>query len=287
MFDAGDGQSSSDEGDTTDVPSALATDILARIESLTTGHDVDLAENIDRFQEIKQAFAIPNAELHFVRGACPASLEDGGSLELVGFWKTSLDDGTRPALEFKRHLKLGERCADHQWLRVAPYVRGIGLSSAFLLRSFDFYKQLGLREVELDAVMETGKWHWARIGFEFKLPSEAAAVRGWALEVAEALQPGGINVEPLAAATQFARMEARRGVSLAELAAAFPEKAPLVPQIASENSLDVDEPIAFGRAVMLTGPGWKGRLDLNGPGYHQFKSYAEAKAEEAERALSS
>lgn len=263
----------------------LGEQLLARVEELTQGQQIDLAEHLDHFPELRRAFTIPHAELVLVPDRCPASLEDGGSIELVGFLCTPLDDGTEPGLQFKRHLKLGEGCADHQWLKVAPPLRGIGLSSALLLRSFAFYKSIGLRSVELDAAMEAGKWHWARVGFEFMWPAEAAAVKRWALEVAAAVKPEGLNVAALTTATQFAHMEARRGITLAELSKSFPKKAEQIEKVAKQNDLAMDQPIPFGRAVMLTGPRWEGLLDLEGPSYHQFKSYAEAKAEEAARIL--
>jgi GNAT superfamily N-acetyltransferase len=265
----------------------LAARLLTKIESLTAGQEVDLCTRFEDFPELRAAFTIPHAELHLMPGRCVASLEDGGSIELVGLLKTSLDDGTEPALQFHRLLKLGERCAEHRWLKVAPALRGIGLSSALLLRSFEFYRALGISSVELDAAMETGKWHWARVGFEFMWPDQAAEVKQWALAVAEALGIEGANVEALSTATQFARMEGRRGVSLEEIARAFPDRAKVLDfrEIADENGFDVKERVAFGRAVMLTGPRWEGRLDLKGPSYQQFKSYAEAKAEEAEKAL--
>ena len=266
--------------------SGIADELLARIEGLTAGQQVDLSEHIAEFPEIARGFSIPNAELTLIPDRSVASLEDGGSFELVGFLTTPLDAGTEPAIQFKRHLKLGEQCADHQWLKVAAPLRGMGLSSALLLRSFNLYRELGLRAVELDAAMEAGKWHWARVGFEFMWPRQAEAVRKWTFEVAEALKPEGLSLESLSTATQFARMEARRGTSLAELATAFPAMTERLSKIAKENDLEFDEKIAFGRAVMLSGPGWEGKLDLDGPSYQQFKSYAEAKAEEAERALS-
>ena len=265
----------------------LAARLLTKIESLTPGQEVDLAARLDEFPEVREAFSIPHAELHLMPGRCIASLEDGGSIELVGFLKTPLDRGTEAGLQFHRHLKLGERCAEHQWLKVAPALRGMGLSSALLLRSFQFYRDLGITSVELDAAMETGKWHWARVGFEFMWPDQAAEVKRWALAVGDSLGVEGVNVEALSTATQFARMEGRRGISLEEIAQVFPDRAKALDfaEIASENGFEMQERVAFGRAVMLTGPRWEGRLDLNGPSYQQFKSYAEAKAEEAEKTL--
>jgi GNAT superfamily N-acetyltransferase len=80
-------------------------------------------------------------------------------------------------MEFHRVLNLNTGVAEHNWLKVEPEHRGKGFSAALLLRSFDFYRALGLRRVELDAGIQTGKWHWARVGFEFDSPRTARRSR--------------------------------------------------------------------------------------------------------------
>lgn len=281
MRGSGAGAGAGPGGESADGDGMLRGRILARIEAMTNGQAIDLAENLDRFPEISDAFSIPNASLELIPGKCEASLEDGGSIELVGFLHVEAGGGSHLMAQFHREIRLDQDCAEHKWLKVEPVFRGYGISSALLLRSFSFYKALGLSAVELDAGMETGRWHWARVGFEFMWPKDREKVRAWALEVTGRLGLYRPGIRAFGSATQFARMEGPRKVSLEEVADAFPEIRSRLPSVAAQNCLAMDDRIAIGRAVMLTGPGWEGRLDLHGPSYAQFKSYADAKAEEA------
>lgn len=262
-------------------------ELLGRIESLTSGPTLDLAAQIDDFPEVRRAFTIPNTHLWLAgNGRCSASLDDGGALELVGSLYVKENGKPKGVLEFHRHIRLGPSCAEHKWLKVEPWCRGVGISSAFLLRSFDLYSDLGVGRVELEAQMETGKWHWARVGFDFQTPADLESMRKWAREAITALDLDGVAaLDAFTSATQFARMTARREVSLEELALAVPRRRGQAKMAAEKNCLGMDTPIALGRALMLTGPSWNGYLDLEGPEYAQFKAYADAKAEEAERLL--
>lgn len=265
--------------------SPLRQSIVERIEGLTNGQAIDLAEHIGDFPEIAAAFSIPNAKLELIPSRCEASLEDGGKLELVGFIHVRSGIQDHLVAQFQREIRFDQECAEHKWLKVEPGFRGYGISSALLLRSFDFYKALGLAGVELDAGMETGRWHWARVGFEFMWPQDFLKVRAWALELADRLEVHRPGIEQFTSATQFARMEGSRKVTLGELAEAMPSMRGRIEAVAAQNYLELDTRIQLGRAVMLTGPGWEGRLELHGPSYAQFKSYADAKAEEAKRLL--
>jgi GNAT superfamily N-acetyltransferase len=264
---------------------SLRQELLWRIEGLTNGQAIDLADHIEAFPEIEAAFSIPNAALELIPGRCEASLEDGGTLELVGFIHARGSGTGHLVAQFHREIRFDHDCAEHRWLKVEPQFRGYGISSALLLRSFGFYRALGISAVELDAGMETGRWHWARVGFDFMWPKDREKVRAWAREVIDRLGVQQAGIDAFISATQFALMEGNRKVSLAELAGAIPEMRERIEAVAAQNYLQMETRIALGRAVMLTGPGWDGRLDLNGPSYVQFKSYADAKAEEARRLL--
>jgi len=237
---------------------------------------VDIAEHIGEFPEVEAAFSIPNTTLELVRGQCPASLDDGGSLELVGFLWTQRGSEKPRVLHFHRVLAFDQDCAEHKTLKVEPEFRGDGLSSALLLRSFSLYKALGLRRVEVKAHMETGKWHWGRVGFDFERSDHLERMKDWALEVVKRVGVRRPGIDKFTAAAQFATMEGNRPVSLAEIGTTPYGD---LGEIAKQNCLDPQEPIRLGRAVMLTGPAWDGHLDLYGPSYTQFKAYAEAKAE--------
>lgn len=265
---------------------ASASEVLSAIESLTAGPTLDLSNHIEAFPEVEKAFIIPNTKLLLIgNDRSLASLDDGGSLELVGSLYVEADRQPVEVLQFHRKVHLDGSCAEHKWLKVAPWCRGVGISSAFLLRSFEFYRELGISRVELEAQMETGKWHWARVGFDFETPGDFSKVREWALEATTALGVDGLHVEGFTRATQFARMVGKRDISLKELAQAVPRKRGQAEKVAEQNSLQMETPIALGRAVMLTGPSWNGYLELDGPGYAQFKAYAVGKGEEAQGLL--
>jgi hypothetical protein len=263
-----------------------AEELVERIETLTAGPTLDLAQHIDQFPEVKRAFTIPNTHLWLAEnGRCSASVDDGGSIELIGSLYVKEAGKPKGVLQFHREVRLGPNYAEHKWLKVEPWCRGVGLSSAFLLRSFDLYRDLGISRVELEAQMETGKWHWARVGFEFQAPDDLERVRDWALEVTEALDLDAPPIETFTSATQFARMAARRDLTLEELAKAVPGKREQAEAAARTNCVEMNAPMPLGRAVMLTGPSWNGYLDLEGPEYAQFKAYADSKAEQADRLL--
>lgn len=264
-----------------------AGELKARIESLTNAQAVDLSERIDEFPEIRDAFTLPNTELHVVSDPrCTASIEDGCRVELIGTLSVERHGERREVLQFRRILEVEEGYAEHKWLQVAPEFRGFGISSAFLLRSFDLYRGLGIAHVEVEASMETGKWHWARVGFDFAYGAEREAVRKWARQVCGALGIEIPKLESFTTATQFARLAARPQVSFEELATRMPAVRETAEIAAEKNFVAMSDPIPLGRLVMLSGPAWFGVLELEGPGYAQFKSYADGKAEETARGIS-
>jgi len=140
--------------------------------------DVDLSTRIDELPEVRDAFTLPNTELLVPQDPRNLATVAGPRLELIGALSVPRPDGPREVLQFHRILEIDEGFADHKWLKVAPEFRGSGISSAFLLRSFDLYRDLGIFHVELDAAMETGPWHWARVGFDFSYGHEREKVRG-------------------------------------------------------------------------------------------------------------
>ena len=167
--------------------------------------------------------------------------------------------------------------AIHEVLILEEEVRGRGVSAVVLKRSFELYDQLGFQIVILEADM-TGKWHWARLGFDFVLDSDLANVRNWTERALAALRITGLRVEGYTSAAQFARMGGARKVSIGSLASALPAaERPRIERTAAENGLALDEEIALARALMICGPKWFGRLELNGPGRVAFEAYARAR----------
>lgn len=261
----------------------LADQLIWRIEQLTSGQSIDLAEQIHHFPEVTEAITPPTLEAKLLGGPerSEASLEDGGSLVLIG--GLNVPGSLQLVAKFKRRLQLGQKLAYHEMLEVEPEFRGRGICLQLLRRTFVFYDALGLEEVQVEASLSTGRWYWARVGFEFELPKDREEVKKWAIEVCEALGISSLNVDTYSSAAQFARMGGNRRVSLGQIAAAIPAKAELVKTIAEQNGLEIEERIELGRAVMLTGPEWTGRLQLQGPSRVAFEIAVDGKEERMKR----
>jgi hypothetical protein len=250
----------------------LREQLVERIEII--GERIELDEsNCDLFAEVWEGLSIPRIHLEPVEEECWAAPEDGGTIVIKALIQL---DGQSIGI-IQRRLVLGRRIALHELLFLGQTVRGQGVSVALLLASFVLYDRLELREVQLQAAMETGRWYWARVGFEFIRDTDARLVRDWATEVVEATEVRGLRIDRYTAAGQFARMGGRRKLALSQIAEAIPSKAGMVEKIAAANDLSMKRRIELGRAVMITGPAWFGRLDLNGPERAAFNAYAAAK----------
>lgn len=257
----------------------LKDQILWRAEKLTSGQDLDLAAEAKHFPELCVGFSCPGLQMGLVGGdeGSAISLEDGGSILLTGY----LHDPARKSLvaKFKRRLLLEQELAIHEFLEVVPQWRGGGVAMRFLRSSFNLYDELGIKEAHLQAGMATGRWLWARAGFEFTLPSDCERVKRWAEEACAALGIHELNVDSYSSAAQFVRMGGNRMTSMQEMAAAMPERRQLFEARAEANSLLMDQRIELGRAVMLAGPDWNGRLLLDGPSRLAFEIYVDSKEE--------
>jgi hypothetical protein len=207
----------------------LRDQLLWRMEQLTQGQAFNLYEEIEYFDEVLRGFTIPGLETQLVAVddegelVCKGNLEDGGSLLVTGFLHTSRPE-FRKVATFRRELRLESGLAHHRLLEVEPPFRGNGLSLRFLDRSFSLYDDLGFEEVLQQASLATGRWQWARVGFEFFPASECEEMRRWAARVCEKLGVKGLNVMNYTSAAQFARMGGNRTVSFEEMAEALPAK---------------------------------------------------------------
>jgi GNAT superfamily N-acetyltransferase len=211
------------------------------------------------------------------------------------------DDAERQLVgEIERDLILDRGVVRHELLKVQDAYRGRGVSLVLLGQALPIYRQLGLRAVALHAALETGRWHWARLGFDFATPIERAIALGWgALALAglgrEPIDPdaparrlaqlgtgspqdeasmvdvwGGVQAELARwrgdpdrrrAADELAQEWDRR--ALAESANRFTTFDPeRIALLAARNGLDVSDRIALGKAIMLAGPDWEGVFDL-------------------------
>lgn len=239
---------------------SLERQLLWRIGELTQATEVDLAANIEHFPELKAAITPSGYESFLVPGpvGAKATLEDGGALELVG--GLHIGGAPAPIATFKRTLNFEGKWAYHDHFEVMPEHRGRGISLQFLQGCFGLYDELDLAEARVQA-SATGRWHWARIGFQFSPPSAGIKVREWAAELCAAFGVRA-SVEESASTTQLVGLGGNRKVSMAEIAAAVPRKAEEATKAAEHNGLAFEERIEFGRAMLLTGPEWDGRLGL-------------------------
>jgi hypothetical protein len=201
--------------------------------------------------------------------------------------------------EIDRDLHLDAEAVNHELLRIQRAYRGSALSLVLLQQAFPLYRQLGLRLILVHAALETGRWQWARLGFE-AVPADRSLVMSWAT-----VALGGLGVpliDPTAPIRRLAQLgtgEPPEEVSLEQVHAAVaadltrrqedPALAgavtPMVAawdersldetggrmrmleparlaMIAAANRITPGEAIPIGKAIMLTGPDWNGYFDL-------------------------
>lgn len=203
--------------------------------------------------------------------------------------------------EIVRDVLLDQKAVVHELLKVQDVYRGVALSYVLLNQAFPLYRQIGLERVLVHAAMETGRWHWARLGFDFLTPDDRKIIMAWALAALGGLGKGG--VDPNAPARRVAQLgsgspsetasmdEVRVAVetqitawradpaltanvdallaewnqrSRAETGGQFDMlDADRVRVIAARNRLEATDQIALGKAIMLTGPDWWGAFDLH------------------------
>jgi hypothetical protein len=202
----------------------------------------------------------------------------------------------------ERRFELDSRFVDHQLLALqAPY-RGAGLSLVLLNQAFPFYRSIQLDRVLVHAALETGRWQWARMGFEFA-PVDRPVVEAWAVlclaALGEPLPAPGFRASELAllgtapggAQASFQELRDQIELTIPGLLA-DPTTGPTWTVIATElerrsrietnnvwgwrdedrwrhladaNRLKYDQDTAVGKVVMLAGPDWHGTFDLGDP----------------------
>lgn len=262
---------------------SLREQLMWRVGELTSSQSIDLAEHAEHFPEVIDAYTLnritPVLVARNKQGELisKASLEDGGSIRLTGFL---MDDG-RFVGEFMRRLQLARGLAIHEHLVIDRRFRGQGIGARFVHRSLDLYDSLGLEQVGLKASLTTGRWYWAQMGFDFVLPGEAEPIRIWAEQVCEATGAEADGLAGLSSAPQFARLEGTNEISFGEMISGLPEHEERLNDIAEENGFALEDPMVLGKAIMLSGPEWSGRLRLDGP---QRRSFEEALLERSSKA---
>lgn len=262
---------------------SLRDRLLWRIGELTSSQSIDLAEHVEHFPEIVDAYTLNEirpvlvSRDHDGELMSKASLENGGSIRVTG----ALVYDRQFAGQFMRRLQLDRNLAMHEHLIISPRFRGQGIGARFVHRSLELYDALGLEQVGLKAGLATGRWYWAQMGFDFVVPEEVEPIRVWAKKVCDATGVEADGLDELSSAPQFARLEGTRAISFGEMAAALPDHAEHLGKVAEANGFAPDDLLGLGKATMLSGPGWSARLDLKGA---QRRSFEEALLERSARA---
>lgn len=233
--------------------------VLWRIKVL--GGEVDLIDGQNRaaFAEVLDAYVPENHALVLQPASrCYATLDRGGEIVFTGYLVT----GGNITAELERRLYLGQRVAHHYRFRVVPRFRGNRIAPRSLVRSIGLYDALSFEHVTLRAAF-SGTWYWAQWGFHFADADEQARVQAHAQELID-IFGGGLDATTLTHPVQFARLGEPTAITFDQLADELPHRRDAYEQIAHENGLGIHDPVPFGRIVLLTGPSWDARFDLEG-----------------------
>lgn len=229
---------------------------------------------LQAFEDVVLALSVPRFRFAPTYNACELRPDHGGALVIEG----DLWDGHAHAGRLKRTLLVRQRIAVHDLLVVEPDYRAAGLAPLLLRQSFLFYDRVGIERVFLLAALETGRWYWAWMGFDFVDPADAQSMRAWFQVAIEALGlDTRLDVSQLSRAYEFAtqgtQLTPEATVSLADLGDAMMNREPqlrrlLGPQhfeeAAKHNGLDRNQDIPLARAVMLAFPSnWLAVMDLD------------------------
>lgn len=240
--------------------------------------DFDDGEVFREFRDVFDAMcAIERTQFRPARDQCrldPAAQR----IDVGGFLVSTTGE---KIAELKRSIDLRAGVAKHVSLLVPPTFRGVGLAASIVLRSLGFYERIGVRDVVLTAGLATGRYYWAKLGFEFA--DDHAALVNWGRRANAALGLG-LKPEVFAQMTAFdwAYLEHEGdmpGVSMEQLARALPGEREGIMKRAEMNSIGASDLLPIGKALLLTGPNWDARLRVASPQIGLIETYVEQKAQ--------
>lgn len=252
---------------------------------------LDTPERQRAFSEVFVAFTPPQFDLYALPDECAISVTDN-TIQIVGLL---VDTARRQCVgQLWRTITLDLRFANHDLMKLQQPYRANALAPVLINQSFAFYDSIGIIAVFVHAALETGRWYWGRLGFEFFNPAEARAVRRWGSAVVRAL---GLSVD--VAGMREARQWALLGSTPPEVETSFEAIAQAMQQahyrhfqgvpiadylrlVAEANRLRFDQQIPLGRAIMLSGPDWHGIFHLfDNARRHQLEVYMRTKLRQA------
>lgn len=267
----------------------LGAELRTRIDELG-GIALDSPPLQSAFEEVLEGLTPPEFELFPMPDACGLTAT-GHEIAIRG---ALVDQANRQVVgEISRLLRLDARRAEHEFLRLQRPYRGTGMAALLLDRSFRLYTRCGIEEVGVHAALETGRWYWARLGFNFASPTDRALVAAWGTTALFALDKQPLPLD--SPARRWALLGAGEDppveLSLKALHTAMNEfvageranyerlDSAFSPRLGSDwieadrfiacaerNGVDFDKPILLGKAIMLSGPDWHGVFDLADPG---------------------
>jgi hypothetical protein len=232
---------------------------------------LDTPARQEAFREVFDAFTPPRFDLFAMPDECAISTADN-TIRISG---VLVDAANRQCVgPVRRTLVLDFRFASHDYMSLQQFYRNNALAPVLLTQAFTFYDSVGILVVFAQAALETGRWYWARLGFEFFRASERAAVARWGRAVVAALG-NPVDTGSLHEARQWALLGStppQAQTSFEAIANALPRsrykhfaRLPIrryLELVAERNRIRFDQDIDLGRAIMLTGPDWYGYFPL-------------------------
>ncbi|MFL5953691.1 MAG: hypothetical protein ACJ76I_06250 [Gaiellaceae bacterium] len=255
----------------------VGDELRQRIEDLGS-LVLDTVDRQQAFAEVFDALRPPNFDLFPEPDAC-AIAQAGHVIRVTG---VIVDTANRLVVgHLVRTISLDDGIAEHDLLALQQPYRDHALTPVLIWQSFNFYDQLGLFAVLVHAALHTGRWYWARLGFEFALPRFRTSVGRWGRAVNAALG-SPVDVSQFSEARQWALLGStppHAGTAADVVETTFEEIAHALPRarwahfggqsfgsylgiVADANRLRFDQPIPLGRAIMLSGPDWLGFFPL-------------------------
>ena len=250
------------------VPSGdLGRDYVARIDELGA-LPLDSRARRAAFPEFVQAFTLEPLRSVMAAERCSCTPVDH-ALQMAG----RLYRWDRLVATWHREVVLDRGLVVHHLLEVARPYRAAGVGPALLLQGLEFYDLLGMRMIVLQAGLASGKWHWARCGFDF-IPGGGGEdmIRFYETAVSHLGLP--IDTSGFTTASDYALAGPSVTIAMSLMASLLGSRAtPVVREIAHDNDIDYYTPIPAAKAIMLCGPPWSGFLMLQGPQRAAFDAY--------------
>jgi hypothetical protein len=185
-----------------------------------------------------------------------------------------------------RQLDFDVDVAFHNQIIIAPAFRSVALGAIILRHSLGFYEQVALSEVHLTAGLTTGPYLWAKLGFDFADPRDRAQMQNWFARVNAKLDLG-LDCRQPRSAREWASLgtDPRVECSLDAIAAAFANERDKIHERAQDNEIELDAPLTAGKAILLSGPKWHGRLPVSRAAQTLLQVYIGARGARAELRL--